>query len=123
MQKMFTISKEGHDCKGRTVFVCSDANGLFVYKPSTGYASRHFTKGDAAIEAAFDHQVACGHNGPWYLEGHAPLPNEVFPDFEAVWAKLGNTPPKKTRAKKTPTVTGTAAKKGTEKKVNKKREG
>lgn len=122
MQKMFTISKEGHDGKGRAVFVCSDANGLFVYKPSTGYAGRHFTEGDAAIDAAFDHQVSCGHNAPWYLDGHAPAPNEVFPDFEAVWAKLGNTKPKKSSVKKAPAVTGDADK-GTVKKVTKKRGG
>ena len=138
MQKMFTKIKEGHDSKNRPVFVCQDENGQFVFKPSTSYASRHFTVGDAAIDAAFDHQVSCGHDGPWYMEGHAPAPYEVFPDFEAEWAKSGNAKPPKNKVNKAPAVTGPAdkgtakktippvtgsAKKGTDKKASKKREG
>ncbi len=83
---MFSIKKETHDPRGRIVFICKDANGFFVYKPGTGYNSRHWQdRSEPELQAAFLHQESCGHNNPFYNNGHQPQPGEVYPDFEKVW--------------------------------------
>lgn len=79
---LFKSIQEGHDSIGRIVFVCKDANGLFVYKPGSGFRSKHYADtadGDQDLEACFERQVSCGHTHAFYEEHERPAEGEEYP--------------------------------------------
>ena len=104
MQYLFNKVAEAHDGKGRVVFICQDANGFFVYKPTTGLRTKHWpTVDDVAIIAAFNRQAACSHNNGFFEPGEAPANDEIYPLPVVLKKKAANAPAapvKKVAAKK-----------------------
>lgn len=81
-KKLFEAIAEKHDGKGRIVFLCEDANGLFVFKPATGFKSKHFTddaEGDEAMQNCFERQIGCSHTHAFYNENERPEEGEEYP--------------------------------------------
>lgn len=80
MNKLFDSIKEGSDPRNRVVFICKDANGLYVYKPTSGFKSRHYTLEEAfELQDCFDRQCACGHAHAFYNDGERPAKGEKYP--------------------------------------------
>lgn len=81
MNKLFKSIKEGTDGRGRVVFICKDANGLYVYKPQTGFKSKHYdAEGDSeALDAAFTRQCGCNHQHAFYNDDERPAADEQYP--------------------------------------------
>ena len=70
MDKLFEPVQEGHDGKGRVVFICKDASGFYVYKPATGFKTKHWEgETDDELVSCFDRQVSCTQNHA-FLEDH-----------------------------------------------------
>ncbi len=79
MNTLFKSVKEGHDGKGRIVFVCSDKAGFYVYKPQTGFKTKHWkTKSDKALISCFNRQVGCTQNTGFFEPGEAPAKGESY---------------------------------------------
>ncbi len=84
MTKIFEPVQEGHDGKGRVVFICIDSSGYYVMKPQTGFRSTHFTSvDDVALQASFNRQVGCSQNAPFYQTDDAPKAGEKYPVLKA----------------------------------------
>ncbi len=79
MSKLFQPIAESHDPINRIVFLCKDANGLYVYKPANGFRSRHFEEKTPALENCFNRQASCGHVHAFYEENEGPLNGEEYP--------------------------------------------
>lgn len=80
MNILFKSVKEGHDGKARIVFICQDANGFFVYKPQTGFRTKHWkTKNNKVLMSCFYRQVSCTQNNGFFDAGEAPAANEQYP--------------------------------------------
>lgn len=78
-KKIFEAVDEKHDGKGRIVFLCKDAYGFYVYKPGTGFKSRHWLEqDDKHLVACFDRQVICTQNHGFLEKGEAPKKGEVY---------------------------------------------
>lgn len=76
---LFKSVKEGHDGKGRIVFICTDAAGFYVYKPQTGFKTKHWTTAkDKKLIACFKRQVGCTQNAGFFEQGEAPAKNEDY---------------------------------------------
>jgi hypothetical protein len=76
---LFNPVKEGHDGKNRVVFICQDAKGFYVYKPATGFKTKHWPKQDTkAVVNCFKRQVSCTQNNGFFEPGEAPSAEEVY---------------------------------------------
>lgn len=76
---LFKSVREGHDGKGRVVHLCQDAAGFYVYKPATGFRTRHWKSLDTkALIACFNRQVVCTQNTGFFEKGEAPTANEDY---------------------------------------------
>jgi hypothetical protein len=79
--KLFDTVQEAHDGKGRVVFICKDTNGLYVYKPQSGFKSRHYTEDTEDTEglaACFDRQKGCNHTHAFYEDSERPAVDEEY---------------------------------------------
>ncbi len=81
MEKLFNAVKEGHDSNNRIVFLCKDANGVYVFKPSNGFKSKHYPgeEEEAAIDC-ITRQVGCGDPHGCYDDHERPSDNEEYPE-------------------------------------------
>jgi len=76
---LFKSVKEGHDGKGRIVFICTDAAGFFVYKPQTGFKTRHWpNRKDKKMIGCFNRQIGCTQNTGFFEQGEAPKMGEDY---------------------------------------------
>ncbi len=85
--KLFDTVHEAHDGKGRVVFICKDANGLYVYKPQNGFKSKHYAddaEGDEALAACFERQKGCNHQHAFYEDSERPAKGEKYPVIKNV---------------------------------------
>lgn len=88
MSKLFNAIQEGYDSNNRIVFLCQDANGVYVFKPATGFKSTHFkSEKEEAATACFNRQVSCGHTHAFYEEGESQQEGEKYPDPETKKSK------------------------------------
>lgn len=79
MEKLFEPVHEGHDGKGRVVFICEDVSGFYVYKPQTGFITRHWpTEIEPALVACFKRQVSCTQNHAFLEDGEHLVKGESY---------------------------------------------
>lgn len=93
-KKLFEPVAEKHDGKGRIVFICEDANGLFVMKPATGFKSKHFSD-EEELNACFERQAGCGHAHAFYNANEQAAEGEEYPELV-----VGTASKKKAKSKK-----------------------
>ncbi|MBC7509662.1 MAG: hypothetical protein H7320_13080 [Ferruginibacter sp.] len=87
-KKLFEHLQEGHDPIGRIVFLCKDKHGTYVYKPTSGFKSKHYGADDEeAQQACFNRQQSCGHVHAFYEDWERQADGEVYPSFEATVKK------------------------------------
>ncbi len=85
MSKLFHPVQEGHDPINRQVFICQDAIGKYVYKPTNGFKSRHYSnEEEEALNAAFERQCAYGHTHADYLPEEEKAEGEEYPMVDDV---------------------------------------
>lgn len=81
----FSVENTAYDPKGKPVHLCKNADGFYVYKPSSGFQSRSFaTADDEALVAIYERQRSCMHTHASYLPGErevkeAKAPKQVTP--------------------------------------------
>lgn len=116
-KKLFEHIKEAHDGIGRVIFVCKDQNGMYVYKPTSGFKSKHYSDEESEdLEACFERQKGCNHTHAFYEESERPTDTDVYPSFDEV--ATGTVPAAKPTTPKAakPKVVKPAAKKTATKK-------
>ncbi len=76
---LFNAVQEGHDGKGRIVFLCQDPQGFYCFKPATGFKTKHWKKQDAKIlVACFERQISCTQNTGFFEKDEAPAADENY---------------------------------------------
>ncbi|MFZ4056970.1 MAG: hypothetical protein ACOYKE_02475 [Ferruginibacter sp.] len=81
MSKLFVPVESGHDGKARVVHICADANGYYVYKPQTGFKSKHWKKKNAVeLANCFNQQLSCTQNNAFYDSSSKPSETEEYPE-------------------------------------------
>jgi len=94
MSNIFKAIDEKHDGKNRVVFVCKDPQGFYVFKPATGFKTRHWkTATTKALKECFARQVSCGHQHGFYNPGEAPAVDENYALEMAAVALVPAVPP------------------------------
>ena len=79
MSNIFKAIEEKHDGRNRVVFVCEDPQGYYVFKPATGFKTKHWPKSTTkALRECFARQVSCGHQHSFYNPGEAPAADENY---------------------------------------------
>ncbi len=77
--KLFEAVKEGHDGKARIVLLCQDPQGFYVFKPATGFKTKHWlAEDDAELISCFERQVSCTQNNGFLEPGEGPAANENY---------------------------------------------
>jgi hypothetical protein len=79
MGNLFQPVKEGHDGKGRVLFICVDQSGYYVYKPQTGFRTKHWkTEKNKELIACFKRQVGCTQNAGFLEPNEVPAADEDY---------------------------------------------
>ena len=83
--KLFEPVETAHDGKARVLFICQDKNGFYVFKPATGFKTRHWeTKEDENLQACWERQKGCTQNNGFFEAGECPAEGEDYSLEEVV---------------------------------------
>ncbi len=76
---LFKQVAEKYDSRNRVVFICQDPQGFYVFKPSTGFRTKHWASQNAkALQKCFARQVSCSHQFGFFNPDEAPLKDEDY---------------------------------------------
>jgi hypothetical protein len=76
---LFTSVEQKYDSRNRPVFICQDPQGFYVFKPATGFKTKHWpAQDDEALQSCFARQVSCGHQFGFFNPGEAPEVDEDY---------------------------------------------
>ena len=76
---LFKQVAEKYDSRNRVVFICQDLQGFYVFKPATGFKTKHWaSEKTKALQQCFARQISCGQQFGFFNPGEAPAKDEDY---------------------------------------------